>query len=84
MKHFATPRFWELYSELPTEIKSLSDRCFKLLNNEPSHPSLHFKKVGKFYSARVGLSFRVLAVKDGDDFVWVWIGNHDDYDFLIK
>ena len=54
-----------------------------LLKTDPSHPSLRFKKVGKFWSARVGSAHRALAVRDGDDFIWVWIGVHDEYDRLI-
>ncbi|MBI3741960.1 MAG: hypothetical protein HY257_09440, partial [Chloroflexi bacterium] len=48
------------------------------------HPSLYFKKVGKFWSARVGLDHRALAIEDGEDFIWVWIGAHDEYDRMIK
>ncbi len=54
-----------------------------MIKETPDHPSLHFKKVGKLYSARVDLSYRALAHKDGDEFVWVWIGNHDEYEKLI-
>lgn len=36
------------------------------------------------YSARVGLGYRALAVRDGDDVVWFWIGTHADYDQLIR
>lgn len=49
-----------------------------------SHPSLHFKKVGKFWTARIGMDYRVLAVEDGNDFIWVWIGTHDEYERMIK
>ena len=48
------------------------------------HPSLHFEKVGRFWSARVGLAHRALAVEDGGDFIWVWIGGHDEYDRIIR
>ena len=47
------------------------------------HPSLRLKKVGKFWSAQISLAHRALAVADGDDFIWVWIGAHDDYDRMI-
>jgi hypothetical protein len=53
------------------------------LAENPGHPSLRFKKVGSFWSARVGRDYRALAVEDGADFVWVWIGAHDEYDRLI-
>ena len=30
------------------------------------------------------MHYRALAEEDGDDFVWVWIGRHDDNDRLLK
>jgi hypothetical protein len=83
VKHQTTKRFWSLYSALPEEIRRLADKNFSLLKRDSSHPSLRFKKVGQFYSARVGASHRALAVPDGEDFTWVWIGSHDEYDRLI-
>ncbi len=50
----------------------------------PGRPSLHFKKVGKLWSVRVGINHRALAVKDGADLIWVWIGPHDEYQRLVK
>jgi hypothetical protein len=57
---------------------------FELLKHDRSHPSLHFKKVGKLWSVRIGMNHRALAVDDGSDFVWVWIGTHDEYIRAIK
>jgi hypothetical protein len=53
------------------------------LKQDPRHPSLHFKKVGRFWSARVGAHYRALAVEASDGLVWFWIGNHADYDLRI-
>lgn len=83
MKHRTTKRFWELYFALEDEVRQLSDKSFALLKENPSHPSLHFKKVGKFWSARIGSGHRALAVPDEEDYIWVWIGLHDEYDRLI-
>jgi hypothetical protein len=47
---------------------------------KPVHPSLHFKKVGRYWSVRVALGHRALAVEVGDDLVWFWIGSHAEYD----
>jgi len=47
------------------------------------HPSLHFKKVGRFRSARVGRNFRALAIETDDGLLWFWIGNHAEYERLI-
>ena len=54
MRHFASPSFWENYEELPDSIQELADKNFKLLKADPKHPSVHFKKAGKYWSARVG------------------------------
>jgi hypothetical protein len=84
MRHKATARYWRLYSALPKEIKDQADKAFSILKANPSHPSLHFKKVGRYWSARVSLTHRALALKEGQDFAWFWIGSHDEYDELIK
>lgn len=43
--HFTTRRFWECYNALPEEVQQTADQCHKLLKTDPSHPSLHFKKL---------------------------------------
>jgi hypothetical protein len=84
MRHFASPDFWAAYRKLPEAVRNLADKNFALLKSEPRHPSLHFKKVGKLWSARVGLHYRVLATEVDGDLVWFWIGSHAEYDRLIK
>jgi len=81
--HRTTPQFWDRFNRLPESTQLAARKNFDLLKQNPSHPSLHFKKVGRFWSARVGLSHRALAVEDGNDFIWVWIGDHDEYDRMI-
>jgi hypothetical protein len=83
MKHRASKKFWKCYNDLPEDIQELADKNYELLKASPQHPSLHFKKVGDFWSARVGLGHRALAIEEGDDLVWFWIGKHDEYDRLI-
>lgn len=81
--HKATPQFWERFEELPRSVQSLARKNFELLKQDLNYPSLHFKKIGNFWSARVGLAYRALAVEDDGDFIWVWIGSHDEYERLI-
>ena len=83
MRHFASPEFWESYRKLPDPVRKLADKNFDLLKNYPQHPSLHFKKVDHFFSARVGLSYRVLGVEVEDGVLWFWIGSHTDYDKIV-
>ncbi len=82
MKHFASPNFWAAYEKLPAPVRELADKNFVLLKSNPQHPSLHFKKVGRFWSARVGLRYRALATEVDGNLVWFWIGSHADYDAL--
>jgi len=84
MNHFASRRFWDCYNSLPGSVQGIADRNFELLKSDPTHPSLHFKKVGRFRSARVGLQHRALAVEVDDGLLWFWIGNHSEYDRLIS
>jgi hypothetical protein len=84
VRHFASPRFWACYNALPTAVRVLADREFVLLKTDPRHPSLHFKKVGDFWSVRVGVHHRALAVEVSDGLQWFWIGSHADYDKLLS
>ena len=83
MKHFASSSFWDHYEKLPGSIKELANRDFDLLKKNPKHPSLHVKKVGHYWSARVGRRHRALAVEIKDGLIWFWIGTHSDYDKLV-
>lgn len=82
--HRTTPQFWDQFAKLPESVQKLARKNFELLKQNPKHPSLHFKKVNQFWSARVGISYRALAIEDEDDFIWVWIGSHSDYDQLLR
>ena len=77
--HRATPEFWQLLNEIPESMQRVARQSFDRLKANPRHPSLQFKKVGTFWSVRVGRSYRALAIADGDDFIWVWIGTDDEY-----
>ena len=86
MKHMTLPRFWTYYSRLPKIIQELADKNFALLKENPYHPSLHLKKVGRseqLWSVRVGLQYRALGREKDDGILWFWIGSHAEYDKLI-
>ena len=84
MNHFASHTFWDCFDALPSAIQNLADKNFALLKENPSHPSLHFKKVGRYRSARIGRQYRTLAVEVDDGLLWFWIGNHSDYDRIVN
>jgi hypothetical protein len=81
--HRATPDFWTCYRALPAQVQSAADKAFALLKADPRHPSLHFKKIDRFWSARIGLHYRALGVDIAEGVLWFWIGTHAEYDRLV-
>lgn len=60
--HYTTRRFWSCYAALPDSVQSTADRAYELLKVDPSHPSLHFKKVGKYWSISTIFKLIVLSI----------------------
>ena len=84
VRHRANPKYWRFYEQLPPRVQRLADANFALLKQDPHHPSLHFKKAGRFWSVRAGIHFRAVAVEKGEELVWFWIGRHDEYESVIE
>jgi hypothetical protein len=71
------------YEALPPAIRKLADANYELLKRDPRHPSLQFKKVGRYWSVRIGLRYRALAADVDGGYLWFWIGSHAEYDKMI-
>jgi hypothetical protein len=85
MKSWVTADFWQAYADLSPEMKEQARKAYQLWQENALHPSLHFKKVGKnLWSVRVSGGYRALALKKGDDYYWIWIGDHDEYERLLN
>ena len=84
MNHFASPKFWFHYRQLDEDLRELADKSFQLLKDDPTHRSLRFKKVGRFWTVRIGLRYRAVAKERAEGLAWFWIGSHDEYDSLLK
>jgi hypothetical protein len=83
MNHYTTADFWECYRRLPQSVQRVADANYDLLRANPSHPSLHFKRVGRLWSVRVGIGYRAVAAASDDGPVWFWIGSHAEYDRIV-
>lgn len=86
MKSAISQSFLTLFAALPVDVQALARKNYKLWKENPSHPSLQFKRIGKrteSYSVRIGLAWRVVGVKSNDAIIWFWIGSHADYDKLV-
>ena len=82
-----TERFRKCFDNLPSQVQRQARAAYQRFKENPQHSSLRFKSVHSsqpIYSVRVSRQYRALSVKDGDALIWFWIGDHEDYDELLK
>lgn len=87
MTSHTTTRFRSAFEALPERVQRSTRRAYRQFQEDPQHPSLQLKQVHPvrpIFSARVALGYRALAVRDGNDMVWFWVGSHADYDRLLS
>jgi hypothetical protein len=83
----STERFREALKQLPKEVRQNAQEAYRLWQQDPQHPGLHFKRIHStkpIYSVRVGLGWRAVGLQRGDNMIWYWIGSHADYEKLIS
>jgi hypothetical protein len=84
MKSSTTPDFRAAYQVLPVRVRNLARKTYRLWQENPGHPSLHWKQLAPgLWSIRVGLQYRALARVRRDTAYWFWIGSHNDFDNII-
>jgi hypothetical protein len=75
-----TLAFRERLAALPAEIQQQARAAFQLFQQNPAHPSLHYKTMRRRGTI---LHYRVLAYEEGSTLYWFWIGPHAEYDHLL-
>ncbi|MGL5833449.1 MAG: hypothetical protein ACRC1Z_09480 [Waterburya sp.] len=65
--HYTTQRFWKCYDALPEAVQRVANQNYELLKADPSHPPLHFKKAGQYWSIRARREYRALGVEIGSN-----------------
>jgi len=83
VNHYTARSFWSNFNELPADVQRLARENHELLVSNPRHPSLQLKRVGPYWSVRVGANYRALGDPTDDGIVWFWIGGHDEYMRLV-
>lgn len=86
MKSHLDPDFREHFGKLPRHVQRQARNAYRRFVQNPSHPGLQFKKIdaeASIYSIRIGIQYRALGRRVGDEITWFWIGSHSDYDKLI-
>ncbi len=84
LRHRTTASFWACYQQLPEYIQATADKNYRFLEQDPFYPSLHFKRVGEFWSVRVSQDYRALALEEAGGLYWFWISPHDEYDKILS
>lgn len=84
MKSAITRTFREEFARLPSQVQKQAQKQFRLWRENPRHPSLRFKKVGEYWSARINDDYRAVARLHNDTYYWFMIGPHRDYDQFLQ
>ena len=87
MNSRTTTKFRQAFTKLPEQIQKQARTAYRQFKQDPSHPSLRFKKVHStlpIYSARITKNYRAVGQLDGDTMIWFWIGTHSDYDKFLS
>jgi hypothetical protein len=80
MKSSTSATFREQLAALPPEVQRMARKQFCLWLQDHWHPSLHFKRVGPYWSARIDRNHRALGVESDGKIVWFFIGRHERYE----
>jgi hypothetical protein len=83
MNSSVTASFRQALAALPPRIQERARKQYRLWQADHGHPSLHFKRVGPYWSARVDKGHRVLGLEQDGRIYWFWIGPHDEYEDRI-
>lgn len=81
-----TQDFRNQLAALPESVRRQAAQAHRLFQQDPWHNSLRFKRIHgtkDIYSVRIGIGYRAIGQRDGDDVTWFWIGSHADYDRLL-
>ena len=74
------PDFWNAYYKLPESTRALARKNYHLWRADPFHPSLYFKKISSAnWSVRIGDHYRAVGRFVEGNFLWEWIGTHEEY-----
>lgn len=75
-----------MFADLPEPIQKQTRETYQKFKQNPSYPSLRFKKVHPklpIYSARINRNYHAVGQLENDTVIWFWIGSHVAYNALL-
>jgi hypothetical protein len=79
----ASSQFWELYGALPPDVRAAARKAYEKFSENPAHPSLHLERLRsdrRAWSVRITRDYRAVALRSGEEWVWLWIGDDQEFD----
>ena len=67
---FCQPIVLGTLQQTSSAIQEVANKNFELLKADPKHPSLHLKKVGRYWSIRAGKKYRAVGVDIDEGIPW--------------
>ena len=86
MKSRTTAQFREMFADLPKSVQAQTRKAYRQFKQDPSYPSLRFKKVHPklpIYFARINRDYRAVGQLEDDTVICFWVGSHAEYDMLL-
>ena len=78
-----TSEFWQLYYQLPPEIRAAAREAYRKFAVNSAYPSLQLERLkcdSRVWSVRITRNYRAVARRYDDDWLWFWIGTHEEFD----
>jgi mRNA-degrading endonuclease RelE of RelBE toxin-antitoxin system len=86
VKSRTTTQFRKMFADLPEQVQEKTRKAYRQFKQDPSYPSLRFKKVHPklpIYSARINRDYRAVGQLEEDTVIWFWVGSHAEYNMLL-
>lgn len=87
MRSRTTEGFRQSLARLDESGRRQARAAFLRFQADPGYPGLRYKKVHPerpIYSVRIGRSRRAVGVVSGDEILWFFLGEHEEYERLLR
>jgi hypothetical protein len=78
-----TSEFLQLYRGLPRQVQAATRKTYQIFRDNPAHPGLRLERLKsdpRTWSVRITRDYRAVALRIGDNWLWFWIGTHNEFD----
>jgi hypothetical protein len=82
-----TAEFKRQFDQLPPTIQKLTTQKYQLFLRDPNHPSFRVQRIQStkdhpypHYEYSITMDYRAACFKDGNTYVWIFIGKHSEFD----